>query len=36
MSRDQNAGKKHNLMIANKFFENMATKFKYLEMVATI
>jgi len=26
MSRDQNAGKRHNLMMANKLFENTTAK----------
>jgi hypothetical protein len=33
-SYHQNAGKNHNLMIANKFFENVS-EFKYLGMTVT-
>jgi len=34
MTHHQNAGKNHNLMIANKSYENVV-KFKYLEMSLT-
>jgi hypothetical protein len=34
MSRHQNAGQNHNLLISDKYFENVAT-FKNLETTAT-